>query len=61
MEAPHCLPNLSPLGQLLQLLLNDQMHPNLRTHFSSNWFMALHKDPHDPSKLRPIGIGTALH
>jgi hypothetical protein len=27
---------------------------------SDHYFLALHKDPNDPTKLRPIGIGTFL-
>ncbi len=52
-------PNLSVFADVIQLMVNNQLHPELQTYFSANWFMALHKDPEDQTKLRPIGMGTA--
>ena len=58
-DSPDYRPNLSVFADITQLLVNNQLHPELQTYFSSNWFMALHKDSEDKTKLRPIGMGTA--
>ena len=58
-DSPDYRPNLSIFADVTQLIVNNQLHPSLQTYFSSNWFMALHKDTEDKSKLRPIGMGTA--
>jgi hypothetical protein len=42
-----------------QLILNAQLPPDTYQFLCSNWFMALHKDPDNPDKLRRIGIGSA--
>jgi hypothetical protein len=52
-------PHLGPFSAVAQLLLNAQLPPDTHQFVSSNWFMALHKDPDNPNKLRPIGMGPA--
>ena len=44
----------------MNLILQGRGPPAIHHLVSANYFLALHKDPTNPSKLRPIGIGTAL-
>ena len=53
-------PYLKPLTQLLNLLLQGQVPASIQPHLTANYFLALHKDQSNLTKLRPIGIGTAL-
>ena len=53
-------PYFRNLQDLFQLLVTAQLPPSVHPLLSSNYFLALHKDPAKPEKLRPIGIGTAL-
>ena len=52
-------PYLDTFTLVLQLILNNQLPTQVAHCFAANYFMALHKDPRDPSKLRPIGMGSA--
>ena len=52
-------PYLETFILFLQLILNNQVPAPVAGHFAANYFMALHKDPDDPTKLRPIGMGSA--
>ena len=53
-------PYLQPFSEVLQLILANRIPPQAGPYFAANYFMALHKDPDDPTKLRPIGMGGAL-
>jgi hypothetical protein len=46
-------------GQILRLVLTNNVPPAITPFLSTNRFIALHKDPNDETKLRPLGIGTA--
>jgi hypothetical protein len=39
---------------------NGQVHPSIVPFFNSTYLFCLEKDPHDKSKLRPIGVPTAI-
>eukprot|EP00956_Cyclotella_meneghiniana_P015018 scaffold22773_cov35-Cyclotella_meneghiniana.AAC.1 len=39
---------------------NGNVHPLIVPYFTSTYLFCLHKDPDDPTKLRPIGVPTAL-
>jgi hypothetical protein len=45
--------------RILRLILSNDIPKSIVPFLSANRFIALHKDPNDDSKLRPIGIGTA--
>jgi hypothetical protein len=48
------------LRYLYTLVLTDQLPPDLREAFSTNYLMALHKDYNsNPQKLRPIAFGDS--
>ena len=53
-------PYLQTFADLLQLLLDGTVSPSISKSFSCTYFLALHKSPTDPLKLRPIGIGTCF-
>ena len=53
-------PYLPVFAQLLELILNNAIPSTLAAQFAANYFMALYKDPNDHTKLRPIGMGSAL-
>ena len=53
-------PYFNNMQQLLQLLVTAQLPPAVHSILGSNYFLALHKDPENLERLRPIGIGTAL-
>ena len=48
------------LQQLLELIINNQIPSTIQPLLSSNYSIYLHKDQSNLSKIRPIGIGTAL-
>jgi hypothetical protein len=52
-------PYIRTFGQVLRLILTNNVPPAIIPFLSANRFIALHKDPDDASKLRPLGIGTA--
>ena len=54
------LPYIQPFTKVIQLILNGNLPHAIGTSLASNYFMALHKDPADHTKLRPIGMGMAL-
>jgi hypothetical protein len=54
-------PNLAPCCSLLDVLDAAQVPDGIIQYFSSSYFVALHKDVEDDSKLWSIGIGTHLH
>jgi hypothetical protein len=48
------------LQYFFSVVLSDQLPPDLREAFASNYLMALHKDfTHHPQKLRPIAFGDS--
>ena len=59
---PHStfMPYLQRFGQVLSLILNNTIPPAIKPLLAASHFMALHKDPDDPTKLRPISMGSAL-
>jgi hypothetical protein len=50
-------PYLQTFADTVQLLLDGSISPAIASSFRSTYFLALHKSPTDPLKLRPIGIG----
>jgi hypothetical protein len=54
-------PNLATFNSLLDILDVARVPDDIIQYFSSSYFVALHKDIEDNSKLQPIGIGTHLH
>jgi hypothetical protein len=59
---PHssAYPYLVHFTALLQLILDGNLPLACHATFNCNYFLALHKDPNDLRKLRPIGIRSAL-
>jgi hypothetical protein len=53
-------PYINNFTALLQLSLDGNIPKECHSTFNCNYFLALHKDPNDPEKLRPLGIGTAF-
>jgi len=53
-------PHLQIFSELLQLILDGSIPPSIAPSFRCTYFLALHKSPTDPLKLRPIGIGTSF-
>jgi len=53
-------PHIDNFTALVQLVLDGDLPPKCHPSFSSNCFLALHKDPDDLEKVRPLGIGSAL-
>jgi hypothetical protein len=48
------------LQYFFSIVLSDQLPPDLRAAFATNYLMALHKDfTHHPQKLRPIAFGDS--
>ena len=58
-SSPDHYPHFSAVATVAQLILNAKISTQAHPFLASNWFMALHKDPANPSKLRPIGMGSA--
>jgi hypothetical protein len=52
-------PYMATFGFILNLILTNKIPPSIAPFITANRFIALHKDPQDESKLRPLGIGTA--
>ena len=52
-------PYFSTFAKIIGLILANTVPPTIARLLRSNRFIAFHKDPNDPTKLRPIGIGTA--
>jgi hypothetical protein len=53
-------PNLALFRSFLDILDSALIPDDVIPHFSASYFIALHKDVLDDTKLRPIGIGTHL-
>jgi len=51
-------PNLRKFREFLDILDMACIPDDIIPYFSSQYFLALHKDVDDDAKLRPIGIGT---
>jgi hypothetical protein len=52
-------PYIKTFGRVLSLILTNSVPPSIAPFLTANRFIALHKDPDDEAKLRPLGIGTA--
>jgi hypothetical protein len=48
------------LTTLFTRFYNGQVHPTIVPFFTSTYLFCLEKDPSDKSKLRPIGVPTAI-
>jgi hypothetical protein len=48
------------LTRLLNFFIHNQVPDDIRSTFAAQYVIALHKDPQNLDKIRPIGIGTAL-
>jgi hypothetical protein len=53
------MPHFATFCKILERILKNQIPPTIARILRSNRFIVFHKDPDDPTKLRPIGIGTA--
>jgi hypothetical protein len=45
---------------MFDLIYKDKLPENIKLYFIDVHIFCLHKDPLDPTKLRPIGIPTAI-
>ena len=56
--------NSSITNQALRLFFhrihNGLVEPDMKPYFTNAYLFCLHKDPHDLSKLRPLGVPTAI-
>ena len=52
-------PYFNTIKLVLQQIVTGQVPPAVQEMLTSNYFLALHKDPSHLERLRPIGIGTA--
>ncbi|MGL5814342.1 MAG: hypothetical protein ACRCYW_13585 [Aeromonas sp.] len=61
-QPPHSTtkPYFDRFASFLSLVINNQVPSSIVPHIAASHFMALHKDPADPAKLRPISIGSAI-
>lgn len=55
----HC-PHLLPFSRTLEFILDADTPPDLTNTLSSNYFMALQKEPTDHTKLCPVGWGVPV-
>lgn len=53
-------PHLAAFTQLLNYFITNTTPTTIQESFAAQYVIALHKDPHNLSKIRPIGIGTAF-
>ena len=45
---------------IFDLIYKNKLPENIKRYFTDVYLFCLHKDPHDPTKLRPLGIPTAI-
>jgi hypothetical protein len=45
---------------MFDLIYENKLPENIKLYFIDVHIFCLHKDPLDPTKLRPIGIPTAI-
>ena len=45
---------------VFDLIYKNKLPENIKRYFTDVYLFCLHKDPHDPTKLRPLGIPTAI-
>jgi hypothetical protein len=45
---------------IFDLIFQNRLPPQIRRYFTDDYLFCLHKSPTDPSKLRPLGIPTAI-
>ncbi len=48
------------LNFIFQQIYQNHLHPPIRRYFTNVYIFCLYKDPLDKSKLRPLGIPTAI-
>ena len=48
------------LSTLFTRLFNGQIHETTVPYVTSTYLFCLHKDAEDPTKLRPLGVPTAI-
>jgi hypothetical protein len=53
-------PYLETFHELITTIAHNNIPSTVKPYFASQYVVALHKDPHNLDKIRPIGIGTAL-
>jgi hypothetical protein len=53
-------PYLDTFHNLITHIAHNNLPPAVKPFFSAQYVVALHKDPKNLDKIRPIGIGTAL-
>jgi hypothetical protein len=53
-------PYLDAFCNLITLIAHNNIPPTVKPYLAAQYVVALHKDPQNLDKLRPIGIGTAL-
>jgi hypothetical protein len=53
-------PYLATFSTLIQIIAQNKIPPAVKPYLAAQYVVALHKDPVNLDKLRPIGIGTAL-
>jgi hypothetical protein len=53
-------PYLATFSNLIQIIAQNKIPPAVKPYLAAQYVVALHKDPVNLDKLRPIGIGTAL-
>jgi hypothetical protein len=53
-------PYLDPFHELITVIAHNNIPANVKPFFAAQYVVALHKDPNNLDKIRPIGIGTAL-
>ena len=48
------------LRYIFDIIFQNRLPPQIRRYFTDVYLFCLHKSPTDPSKLRPLGIPTAI-
>jgi hypothetical protein len=59
-ETQTIFPYLQTFTQLIHTIAHNKVPATVKPYLSAQYVVALHKDPNNLDKLRPIGIGTAL-
>jgi hypothetical protein len=57
----HIIISIKPdLNFIFDLIYRNQLPDEIRRYFTDVYLFCLHKDPTDATKLRPLGIPTAI-
>jgi hypothetical protein len=59
-DAQTVFPYLDNFHQLITNNAHNRIPSATKPYFAAQYVVALHKDPQNLNKIRPIGIGTAL-